>query len=108
MLGGKLYRNGGRPRGSKSTTAIVPVYESEGAEMGDSQPGRTRRNAMSLRDAVDEALSNLECAELRCWSFTRAAMRWIPECDCANCETWRRLATALDADSRGAPGMEGE
>ena len=49
----------------------------------------------SLRDAVDDALSNLECAELKCWCFTRAAMRPEPPCTCANCYTWRELAQAL-------------
>lgn len=42
-------------------------------------------------EAAETALSDLECAELHCWCFTRAAMQ-RPECACANCGVWRLLA----------------
>ena len=47
--------------------------------------------------AVDQALSDLECGELKCWCFTRAAMKQ-PPCECANCQVWRSLAAALDQE----------
>lgn len=49
-----------------------------------------------LVPAVEQALSDLECADLQCWCFTRAAMK-RPPCECANCQVWRSLATAIDS-----------
>lgn len=48
-----------------------------------------------LADAIEEALSDLECVKMRCWCFTRAAMK-MPECDCTNCQVWRSLGASLD------------
>ncbi len=52
---------------------------------------------MTLAEAVEYALENLECAELKCWCFTRAAMR-RDNCTCANCDVWRTLQKAQDED----------
>lgn len=49
----------------------------------------------TLFDTVDQALSDLECTDIQCWCFTRAAMA-RPLCECANCGVWRSLAAALD------------
>lgn len=42
-----------------------------------------------LREVVE--LCDLECADLKCWCFTRAAMN-RPACHCANCESWALLS----------------
>src|SRR5262245_35379904 len=42
-------------------------------------------------DAVGKALSDLLCADIQCWCFTRAAMK-RPECTCDNCATWKLLS----------------
>lgn len=52
-----------------------------------------------LQNAVDRALSDLECADLKCWCFTRDAMG-CTYCQCANCQAWRALRLALEASIR--------
>jgi hypothetical protein len=50
----------------------------------------------TLFDVVGRAISNLECSDVQCWCFTRAAMKG-QQCDYANCDVWRSLTKALDA-----------
>jgi hypothetical protein len=52
-----------------------------------------RADNEQLRKAVERALSDLECAELKCWCFTRAAMNRAA-CECANCKVWAVLSKA--------------
>lgn len=51
--------------------------------------GQTSR----LLAAIEKALEDLECADLKCWCFTRAAMERAGRepCACANCGVWRLL-----------------
>ena len=49
------------------------------------------------KEVIDQALMNLGCLKLRCWCFTRAAMRELPECVCDNCGVWRELHTVFEA-----------
>lgn len=63
---------------------------------------------LKLYDAADDALGDLECAELRCWCFTRAAMRERPECACDNCKTWRRLNAATPREQPTRQRVAGE
>ena len=47
-----------------------------------------------LLAAAEKALEDLECADIKCWCFTRAAMKREP-CACANCNVWRVLNEAV-------------
>lgn len=103
-VGQGVFSAKGQPHSERGTVqfAAWKAARSQAIEAPPTEPAAARD---VLRAAIDEALSDLECAALRCWAFTRAAMtKTHGECKCDNCRCWRLLAKALDT----TPESEGE